>query len=310
MLTLKIITYNIDGLPSQLDLSALPWVLRPISWIYRLIKGTTLVNINDNQNKLEDTKKINQFILDEDPDIIAVQEDFNYHNELIKNFYDRYHGGEYLGGFDLANLFNSAKLFPYPRFKSDGLNIFAKTNFISLVRERIINWNKSNGYISHANDLLTHKGFRWQCLHIDNRYYIDVFNVHMDADFYDPNNCPNVTKDVKARRSQFKQLYEFIKTAWVGLSLNPMIILGDTNSYDKYVWDEQNVKEFIDNINSIDALHIEECKPSNYNDCDRLFIINNDHSKYSLSLEDIYFKTDVSYSDHKPLIANINIIDK
>ena len=35
---MKIITYNVDGLPESLDLRDLPWIFKPIVWIYKLIK--------------------------------------------------------------------------------------------------------------------------------------------------------------------------------------------------------------------------------------------------------------------------------
>ena len=33
-----------------LDLNDLPWILKPITWIYKYIKKTTIVRINDNIN--------------------------------------------------------------------------------------------------------------------------------------------------------------------------------------------------------------------------------------------------------------------
>ena len=40
---LKLITYNIDGLPEKLDLNDLPLILRPIAWVYKLIKKRELL---------------------------------------------------------------------------------------------------------------------------------------------------------------------------------------------------------------------------------------------------------------------------
>jgi hypothetical protein len=40
---MKIITYNIDGLPESLDLNDLPWIFKPIVWIYKLFKKTTII---------------------------------------------------------------------------------------------------------------------------------------------------------------------------------------------------------------------------------------------------------------------------
>ena len=38
---IKLATYNIDGLPEQLDLNDLPWLFKPIAWVYKMFKGTT-----------------------------------------------------------------------------------------------------------------------------------------------------------------------------------------------------------------------------------------------------------------------------
>ena len=40
---IKVATYNIDGLPDKIDLKELPWTLKPVCWVYKLIKGTTEV---------------------------------------------------------------------------------------------------------------------------------------------------------------------------------------------------------------------------------------------------------------------------
>ena len=80
----KIITYNIDGLPESLDLNDLPFILKPIAWIYKLIKKTTLVKINDNKNVCLNTQLISKYLSLNNPDIICVQEDFNYHKELVE----------------------------------------------------------------------------------------------------------------------------------------------------------------------------------------------------------------------------------
>ena len=43
MKELKVLTYNVDELPEKLDLKELPWILKPIGWIYKLIKGTSFI---------------------------------------------------------------------------------------------------------------------------------------------------------------------------------------------------------------------------------------------------------------------------
>ena len=306
----KIITYNIDGLPESLDLNDLPFILKPIAWIYKLIKKTTLVKINDNKNVCLNTQLISKYLSLNNPDIICVQEDFNYHKELVDNFYDRYDCGTYTGGFDISKLFSSVKFFPKPRFKADGLNLIYKLNTIKSNREHIVAWNKSNGYINNANDELTTKGFRFYNLTLYDKYVLDLYIVHMDADFYDPINCPNVQKDIEARQSQFKQLSNYILERYNKGIDNPILIVGDTNSYDKYEWDVNNIQSFIESFNKTEELHCEEIPPRNYNDCDRIFYISNNKANFTLKMNDCYFDTNIYYTDHKPLIANFNIIER
>lgn len=309
---LKVITYNIDGLPEKLDLNDLPLILKPIAWIYKLFKKTTLITINDDSTKINNMSMIGSYLLGQDPDIIAVQEDFNYHNELVKNFYDKYSWGTYSGGFDLKNIFSSMSWFPIPRFKADGINLFGKVGKVNIRTEDIVHWNKSHGYIDHANDLLTHKGYRFYDLMIDDRYLIDVYVVHMDADFYHPENCPDISKDLEARKSQLNQLTNRILTNYQHGRINPVIIVGDTNSYDKYKWDRSNIEtELIHKINHNKLLTIKEAIPSNYDDCDRIFYINNYNADYELQLIDCEFDLNtLRLSDHHPLIANFEITDK
>ena len=305
MKELKIITYNVDGLPERLDLKDLPWILKPISWIYKLIKKTTLINVNDNIDSSSKTKQISKYFSELNPDIIVVQEDFNYHSELME-YLPEYKSGSYLGGFDLSKIFKSIKWFPYPRFKSDGLNLMVKNG--KILNERIIKWNKSYGYFSHANDKLTTKGFRYYDLLIDKGIRLNVYVIHMDADFYNSETCPNITKDLKARKHQFKQLVDQIKNNYLEGDLSPTIIIGDTNSYNKYEWDVQNIQEnLVQEINLIPHLFINECIPD-YNDCDRIFFINHSDNNFKLEVKNCYFDTDVNLSDHKPLITTFNIV--
>ena len=304
---IKLITYNIDGLPEVLDLNKLPWILKPICWIYKLIKKTSLIKINDNNNTKQHIKFIGNYLSKSNADIITVQENFNYNDELYFSLKDNYISDIHSGKIDFSNI----RWLPYPRFKADGLNLFANDNVL-ICEEQIIKWNKSNGYIDHANDLLTIKGFRFYKLLINNSAdscAIDLYNIHMDADFYHPENCPDVSKDIAARKSQFNQLLNYILNRYNYGINNPIIIIGDTNSYDKYHWDEENIKYFLRNINCIPSLHAQEAYPINYNDCDRVFFINNEKCKCQLKLKECYFDTKIEESDHKPLIGVFDIVD-
>ena len=286
---IKVITYNIDGLPDSIDLKTLPWYLKPVTWIYRLFKHTTIMPVNDNQNKAECIKEISRRLSQENADIIAVQEDFNYHTELMSTLSKIYNSGEYGGTISIDNL----KFLPYPHFKADGLNLITKSKIMELA-ERIIPWKKSNGYISHANDKLATKGFRFYSLIMINGKQLNVYVVHMDADFYDPVKCPDVSKDVAARKSQFKQLADYIANYPKDV---PTLILGDTNSYNKYQWDTENLNYFTSLLPDF-----KEAIPTNYSDCDRIFYrgLNLKSCHFDLSYHD---ENGTQLSDHKPLIT-------
>jgi hypothetical protein len=196
-MNIKVVSYNIDGLPEKVDLRELPLLLRPLSWVYRLFKGTTLVTINDDKGKAEKIAKIGHRLSESGADIICLQEDFNYHT-VLESALAEYRSGTYTGGFDIKWLFKSVKWLPIPRFKADGLNIFVKN--MQIVSEEIVPWEKSHGYLSHANDKLTMKGFRHYTLRKE-EIFIEMYIVHMDADFYHPENCPDVSKDINARKT-------------------------------------------------------------------------------------------------------------
>jgi len=305
---LKLITYNIDGLPETLDLADLPWPLKPLAWIYKLIKGTTIITINDNIGKQENIERIASYLESSDADIIAVQEDFNFHDTMLSKLGNTYSCGTYLGGFDLSKIFSNTEwltYFPLPRFKCDGLNIFTKNGKMSFSNETIVSWIKSCGYFRHANDALTHKGFRFYQVTVDNETTIDVYIIHMDANFYTA-EIVEAPKDLKARKSQLKQLVNHIVNNG---SNNPTIILGDTNCYNQYAWDVDNLKEnLIDPINAIENLTIEEVIPDNFTDCDRIYIINNKSTKSSIRVKNCHFDKSMNdFSDHIPLITEIEV---
>ena len=299
---IKIISYNVDGLPAQLDLAQLPWVLRPFTWLYKMVKGTTLVTVNDNDNLEWKADAIGRWLAEQEADIVAVQEDFAYHDLMIGPMADGYRFGTYTGGFELSRLFAVTEWmtrFPLPRFLADGLNIFTRKKSVEVHHETIVRWRKSYGYISHANDLLVHKGFRHYLLTVGD-CSIDLYVVHMDADFYNRNS--DVSGDVEARRAQFRQLADYIRERLTSRSERPVIIVGDTNSMAGNEWDN-SADVLIERIGSVAAVH--EALPVNYTDVDRLFYINNPASEYVLSVLSCRYDKSVRWSDHYPLIVEM-----
>lgn len=289
---LRIVSYNIDGLPEKLNLADLPWYLTPIAWVYKVIKGTTEIRINDGSDRAEKIEEISEYLNSLNPDIIAVQEDFNFHKELMSSLTD-YYDETHTGDISLKNLMSKTTWRPLPRFKADGLGlIWKRGRGFFPATEDIVCWNKSNGYTNHANDKLTHKGFRLYKLMMG-RCWILLYVLHMDADFYHPEKCPDISKDVEARRSQILQLLEHIaKNRYYA----PVIIVGDTNSTDSYPWDEKNIQLLL-------SAGFTEVKPAE-NSVDRLFYMDGAYDKIYSAKAELGIK---GLSDHRPLIVDLEL---
>ena len=296
---IKVATYNIDGLPEQLDLNDLPLVFKPIAWIYNKVKGTTVITVNDNHDTDMNTLGISNYLSTADADVIGVQEDFNYHSTLMQCL-DDYNDSTFTGRIDFSDVFHSIRWFPYPRFKADGLNLITRKSRVEVRSEEIVRWKKSCGYFTHANDKLTTKGFRVYTLSIDG-VEVDVYILHMDADFYNPDTCPDVEGDIEARKSQLQQLSEYIIDR---NAPRPSVIMGDTNSTEKYEWDRVNISNYLlAPINQTESLCIMEAVPSNHVDVDRIFYVNSTYSKFTLKVKECYYDMEQHWSDHYPLIA-------
>ena len=137
-------------------------------------------------------------------DIVAVQEDFGYHKDLVEGLsgfgYITNHTGNIPGG--------------------DGLNIFTKN--MTIYNEKRVPWNEASGVLSDGSDELTPKGFVYTVIDIGNGIYVDFYNLHADA--YGGKGS------IAARTSQYKQLAEFIKSRSAEND-RPIIVTGDFNNF-------------------------------------------------------------------------------
>ncbi len=168
--TLKILSYNVAGLPIDIDVSL-------------------------------KQKEIGKIINASDYDIVAVQEDFTYHESLV---------GE-------------IKTFPYQTISTgsipwgDGLNIFSKTKIYNEYREE---WEQLSGVIDGGNDALTPKGFLYAVIELEDGVYLDFYTIHADA-YGDAGS-------VAARTDNFRQLAEHINARKTD---RPVIVVGDFNAF-------------------------------------------------------------------------------
>ncbi len=149
-------------------------------------------------------KRNAEFIVENGYDIVAVQEDFGYHNSLAGGLtgynYQTHHSGGIPGG--------------------DGMNIFTKT--MPIYNATRVAWEEAFGVIDHGADEMTPKGFMYAVIDVGNGVYVDFYNLHADA-YADEGS-------VQARDAQFKQIADYINANYEKNN-RPVIVTGDFNVY-------------------------------------------------------------------------------
>ncbi|PGG98426.1 hypothetical protein AJ79_08865 [Helicocarpus griseus UAMH5409] len=146
-------------------------------------------------------------------DVIHVQEDFNYHDDLY-GADNHPHRTETSGGL----------------FKGDGLNTLANHPWEESTFSRS-KWDECSDI--NAADCFTPKGFTAMTMELAPGVLIDFYNVHADASATEA--------DLKARRDNIAQLAEFIQT---NSADRPVVIGGDSNML--YTREAETVKILTD----------------------------------------------------------------
>lgn len=134
-------------------------------------------------------------------DLVAVQEDFFFHDDLT-----------------------SAIDYPYvsekddsgPAGSGDGLLRLSESPFTDFER---VTWVECFGTVTNASDCLTPKGFSAARHEIAPGVWLDVYNLHAEAG--------SAPEDLSARRAGLRQLADFIE---VYSADNAVLVLGDWNS--------------------------------------------------------------------------------
>ena len=165
----KVLTYNVAGLPALLS-SSNPDVNTPLI-----------------------SPLLNQF------DLVSVQEDFAYHNQLVQSITHPYQSS-HSGNVPLG----------------DGMNFMSRFPLYETTRYK---WNESSGLVSNGADQLTPKGILYSSMELAPGYFVDIYNLHTDAG--------SDEASLAARRSNMTQLATLINQRSIGKAV---IVLGDTNS--------------------------------------------------------------------------------
>lgn len=133
-------------------------------------------------------------------DIVSVQEDFAYHDDLLSQVTELPYVTEHSGNVPFG----------------DGMNILSKFPIYLSTRYE---WNDRYGFIDNGADQMTPKGILYTSIEIEDGYFIDVYNLHTDAG--------SDEGSYEARRSNMLQLAALIQERSVGKAV---IVIGDTNS--------------------------------------------------------------------------------
>lgn len=308
--TVTIATYNVQGLPTEIlgiDLSSFGW------------PGSKY------------TREMGELIESEKWDIVAFNEDFNYHNDLVSTM-PSYTFKTHMGKFEekpeaIVNLIDGFMGLGFSteryRFTIDGLG-FATRNNYTISDETIVSWKKEAiyGYFDHDNDSITSKGFRYYNVALDDDHTVGVVVLHADAGEW--------IEDSNARKNGFKQLYDFVMT---NSNVHfPLIMLGDFNckkdcdtskgeTCDDHL-SEWTVQLFNNNT-GFSAHDLTEDLNAEQT-LDRIMYINKSTAAFSLQPKTFEIKQNFKrsdpetesgqvyggqLSDHKPLVATFEIVD-
>ena len=169
-----------------------------------------LPNIISQSNPKVNTKlispKLNEY------DLVNVQENFAYNRDLNSKLNFKYKT-KFSGNVPIG----------------DGLTTFSKYPLYMFDRNP---WEDLHGFIVDGADAMTPKGFTFTSMEITPGFFIDVYNIHTDAD--------RDELSVDARNSNMAQLAEYIQGISAGKAV---LIFGDTNS--KYTNEFDNFYDLI-----------------------------------------------------------------
>ena len=292
--TFKAVALNVDGLPEKIS----------------------NVTVNEGAPAETGATAICNYLATSGWDIVAMSEDFDYHNYIAaapaSNFYNfgTWRGYIDLGVSDII-MKNSAD--------TDGLGL-ALAKYLTYSGENIVAWGNYNGYTDQGADGLIDKGYRSYQVKFGEGAYVNVFILHMDADSNDD--------DITARETQLGKLATAIKTLMAS-NKYPTIVLGDTNC--RYT--RENLKTlFIDAINADSRFTAKDAWVELvYNGeyptyggesmmthalgmqkgevVDKVFYINTTESNLTLKANSYLHDDGLTVSDHYPVVVSFTLTD-
>jgi hypothetical protein len=228
-------------------------------------------------------------------DLVAVQEDFFFHDDLT-------HAVDYpyVSEKDTSGIAGSG----------DGLLRLSESPFTDFER---VPWVACFGTLTNASDCLTPKGFSAARHELEPGVFLDVYNLHAEAG--------GEAEDLDARRQGLRQLVDFAEVYSAG---NAVLILGDTNS--RWTRDGDILPEVISDLALTDVWvelerggvapglgpSLQECDDPTAADCERVDkVFYRGSAALGLTAlsyevpEDAFVDADgLPLSDHEPVVVS------
>ena len=170
------------------------------------------------------TPKISEYLASKAYDLVAVQENFSYHNELRSRLDGDYLHDAWSGPMTVDKL---GSVDP-ERMPFDGLNLFWRKD-ITGQRTDSVKWERScGGLLDHCSDSLATKGFRRYELTLKGGAELVVYDLHADA----TSESDELTgKDLPDRQARYHEMVQLRSHILDRLDKRPVIVLGDFNCY-------------------------------------------------------------------------------
>ena len=171
--------------------------------------------------------RIGRYLQKRGYDMVFMQEDFNYHEELTVPMEDDYLLDAWSGNVEVDGHQIDFLHLQNHRFVCDGLmGGWKKGIMLTAVTSKP--WTANFGKFSHALDEMVTKGFRRYELTLPDGQQIVVYNMHMDAGDVADEREGKDSLDHDARLMQWDQLRDDILNR---LDKRSVIIVGNTNCY-------------------------------------------------------------------------------
>ena len=203
--TFSIATLNVDGLPQKI----------------------LVAKVNPDGPGGGGSVRIGRYLQKRGYDMVFMQEDFNYHEELTVPMEDDYQMDSWSGDVEIDGHQIDFLHLQNHRFECDGL-MGGWQKGIMLTSASRTPWTANFGKFSHALDEIVTKGFRRYELTLPDGLQIVVYNMHMDAGDAADEREGKDSLDRDARLMQWNQLRDDILSR---LDTRSVIVVGDLNSY-------------------------------------------------------------------------------